>query len=180
MSCPRNEEWVLYAAEELPARRRRALASHLAGCPACRREAAAVSRGLAALAAIEAPGLGAEAEASLRRRLAAAHRPPAVIRFLWRHRWSAAAAALVLLAVGAWMLAPPTSPTPAHPAPGTWLTDVQVQAELAEIAAGVEILEAGADGQVADATMPAPETNGDWLLDEIDRFLEQLRAEIEA
>jgi anti-sigma factor RsiW len=181
--CPENTEWVLYVAGELPAGRRSALEAHLEACATCRREVATLRRGLAAMEVLDrdAP-VRPEAMETLRRRLrvAADHRPARrpLILVLWHYRWAAAAAVLVAAAL-AWPLIPgptetiqPPAATQATALPAAqWLPDAQVQEEIAEIAAGVEMLE---------AEPGRSETGGDESLDETDQMLEMLQAETDA
>ena len=178
MNCPTNTEWVRYAAGDLAPRRRRALDAHLASCNACRRDAAGLERGLAALRQLEPAALRPQALQTLRTRLGQARRPPAVIRMLWQHRWAAAAAAVFLLAFGAWTLVPPASLDSRPPA---WVTDIHMQEELAEIMAEVEILEAAANPKPPEPVAPRPNaSSADPSVEEIDRFIESLQAEMEA
>ncbi|MBE3070984.1 MAG: zf-HC2 domain-containing protein [Acidobacteria bacterium] len=153
--CPDNTDWVLYAAGELDEPRRAALAAHLDGCDACRAEVAALARGLTALDALERePAMRPEAFEALRRRLgvAAAHAAarPRARTILYRYRWVAAAAVLVAAAV-VYSLLPATNQTPVR---HQWLDEDQFVSELAEITAGVEILEIG------DYTVAADNSNG--------------------
>jgi anti-sigma factor RsiW len=188
--CPKPTDWLLHAAGELSPRRRRDLDAHLAACETCRAESASLARGLAALETLDRqPAVRAEAMESLRRRLgvAAAHRAarPAILTVVWRHRW-AAAAAVILVAAVAWTLAPgPKGPLPATLAPTaaaqpSWVTDIQVQEEIAEITAGVEMLESGLDARTCEATAPRAEAPVDPAIDEMERFIEQLRADLDA
>lgn len=138
--CPDRGQWVLYAAGEVSARRRRALAAHLETCPTCRSECRAVERGLEALGALEAaPAVRPEAVEMLRRRLsvAAAHRAsrPGVVARVYRYRWVAAAAVLIAAAL-AYGLFPSTDST--RPA---WRDESYVVDEIAEISAELEMLE---------------------------------------
>jgi len=150
--CPDSTDWVLYAADELPADRREDLDRHLSACETCRRELAEVRRGLAALDALEpAPPLRAEALASLRRRLAAeAERRSAPRRRHHPLRWVGAAAAAAAAAVVALVILQDSDPQP--PA---WAAYDQVDAEIVEISAGLELLEADTSAFAWDA----PETD---------------------
>jgi anti-sigma factor RsiW len=180
-ACPKNTEWVLYAAGEVSDRRARALAAHMAECEACRSEAAAVARGLKALAHLERQTpVRPEAMETLRRRLrvAADHKQsrPTILTVLRQYRWLAAAAVIVAVAL-VWGLAPGPQP----PAPAVLpMTDAQVQEALAEITAGVEMLETGMNGQAHDVAAPRADTPTDDPADEIERFLESLRDDIDA
>jgi anti-sigma factor RsiW len=190
--CPENTEWVLYAAGELPAGRRSALEAHLEACATCRREAAVLRRGLAAMEVLDrdAP-VRPEAMETLKRRLrdAAAHRPARrpIVLVLWHYRWTAAAAVLVA-AVMAWSLIytptvviPRVASTQATALPAAqWLPDAQVQEEITEIAAGVEMLEGSENGQLCEADPGRPDTGNDDSLDETDQMLEMLQAESDA
>lgn len=178
MTCPNNTQWVLYAAGEVPPGRRLAMESHLAACDACRREAADLQKGLAALGALAAPALRPEAVAALRSRLSRAPRRPAVVVFLRQRRWAVAAAAVVVLALGAWAIVPSLMQAPGSPA-ASWVTDAHLQEELAEIAAGVEMLEAASAKPTAPAAAEPAEAL-DWSLEEIDRFIDLLRADLDA
>jgi hypothetical protein len=175
--CPENREWVLYAAAELPAARRLALQSHLACCEGCRGELAAVARGLAALDAMDsAPPLRTEAAQLLRRSLAeaAARRAarPWVLSFIHRHRWGAAAAAVFWIALAASLIAP--VPRGSH----NWITDTQVVEEIAEITAGVEMLEVGDYAKAYENGVIHKAPASDVFEDEVDRFLLELSAEL--
>ncbi len=135
--CPKKEEWVLYAAGEAPHRRRRALEAHLESCVNCREEVRGLARGLAAMEHLDRePSLRPEVMESLRRRLcvAAAHRRPGIPSLVWRYRWVAAAAALVVAAL-VWSAATPTSRAP-QPDNGREmaLEDIAVAVELLELA----------------------------------------------
>ena len=175
MICPNNTEWVLYATGELPPPRRSQLEAHLAGCEACRREAEVLARGLAALATLERePALRPQVMEALRRRAGEVSRArPAVVSLWRRYRWVAAAAAVIVFAISAAMLAP----TGSRPAVTPWVTDVHVQEEIAEITAGVEMLEACSNGKAPD---PAPDAADDQTYEELEFFFDQLRAEVDA
>jgi anti-sigma-K factor RskA len=141
--CPDKTQWVLYAAGEVSDRLRRRLRAHLAACADCRREQEAVARGLSALGALDPePAVRPEVLETLRRRLAvaAAHRAvrPTLLVTVYRYRWVAAAAVLIAAAVAYALL--PTTETPAS----RWIDEDQFVAEMAEITAGVEILESSA------------------------------------
>jgi anti-sigma factor RsiW len=178
MTCPNNTQWVLYAAGEVPPGRRQAMDAHLAACDACRRKAADLQKGLAALGALAAPALRPEAVAALRSRLSQAPRQPAVVLFFRQRRWAVAAAAVFVLALGAWAIVPSLMQAPGSPA-ASWVTDAHLQEELVEIAAGVEMLEAACAKPTAPAATE-PETSGDWSMEEIDRFIDLLQAEMDA
>ena len=118
--CPDKTQWVLYAADELPTRERRALQDHLDTCEACRRELEAVARGLSALDALgTAPAVRPAALETLRRRLAvaAAHKAtrPGILARLYRARWVAAAAIIVVAALVYSFFPPSTPPKPRKP-----------------------------------------------------------------
>jgi len=137
--CPDTTDWVLYAAGEAPPDRQAALADHLKACPACRAELAGLCRGLETLSALDpAPPVRAEALASLRDRLAAERRPArarsGLRRKAFRYGWvaaAAAAAAIVLVTV----LSTP------HPDNHAWADSTDVENEIVEIAAELELLE---------------------------------------
>jgi anti-sigma factor RsiW len=175
MICPNETEWVLYASGELPPARRQALEAHLAACDGCRREAAGLARGLAALAMLERePAVRAEVMETLRRRAGeVSDRRSAVVLFLRRYRWVAAAAALIVMATGLALL----GPTATRPAAIPWVTDVHVQEEIADITAGVELLEACSNGKAPDT---APAAYDDQSFEELEFFFDQLRAEMDA
>jgi anti-sigma-K factor RskA len=190
--CPEKTEWVLYAAGEVPAGSRTALEAHLAACEACRSEVATLRSGLAEMEILDrdAP-LRPEAVETLGRRLraAAAHTPARkpLVLVLWHYRWAAAAAVLVAAAL-AWPLiqgptptAPPViSPQATAPAKIQWVPDTEVQEEITEIAAGVEMLEGGYGGTLCEAEPAPPRAGGDESLDEMDRMIEMLQAEGDA
>lgn len=162
--CPDHTDWVLYAAGELDEPRRTALAAHLDGCDACRAEVATLARGLAALEALERePAMRPEALDALRRRLgaAAAHAAPRprAQSIVYRYGWLAAAAVLVAAAVVYSLLPPTPTAVPVPVARHQWLDEDQFVSELAEITAGVEILEIGDYTVAADngADTDAPE-----------------------
>ena len=178
MTCPNNTQWVLYAAGEVPPGRRLAMDAHLAACDACRREVAGLEKGLAALGALEAPALRPEAVAALRSRLRQTPRRPAVVVFFRRRRWAVAAAAVFVLALGAWAIVPSLLQAPGSPA-ASWVTDAHMQEELVEIAAGVEMLEAACAKPTAPAATEPAEA-GDWSMEEIERFIDLLQAEMDA
>ncbi|HUU31198.1 MAG TPA: hypothetical protein VMY69_03765 [Phycisphaerae bacterium] len=136
--CPDKTEWVLYAAEEAPEGRRGDLEAHLEACEACRRDVSALRRGLRALTALarESP-VRPEGLETLRRhlRVAAAHRAarPGAAAAVWRYRWVAAAAAIVL-ATTLWTLWPAGQPVRTAP-------DADLSDAIAEITVALEILE---------------------------------------
>jgi len=136
--CPDPTEWVLYAAGEVPAPRREELDAHLARCEACRRELAPLRRGLEALQALGSPPpVRAEALHALRRRLAAEGRRrqrPRRPRHAFRWLGAAAAAAAAVIVVLAILL----EPEPQQP---SWPDEEQVDAEIADIAATLDLLE---------------------------------------
>jgi len=135
-SCPDVTEWILYAADEVSAPRREELARHLSACDACRRELDRLQRGFEALETLEAPPpLRAEALHTLRRRLAAeGQRRSRQHRRLRALRWfGAAAAAAAVVAVAVFL--------PPEPQQPTWPDREQVDAEITEIAATLELLE---------------------------------------
>jgi anti-sigma factor RsiW len=176
MICPNKTEWVLFASGELPPPRRQAMEAHLAGCDACRREAEDMARGLAALATLERePAVRPQVMETLRTRAREATLAMPTVASIWqRYRWVAAAAAVVVLAVGLATVMPPTArQQPATP----WVTDVHLQEELAEITAGVEMLEACSSGKAPDV---GPADSDDQTYDELELFFDQLRAEVDA
>ena len=182
MNCPNKTDWVLYASGELPPARRQVLETHLAGCGACRREAQGMARGLAALATLERePAVRPQVMETLRTRARETTLALPTVASLWRrYRWVAAAAAIVVLAVGLAIVMPPAAqlPTP-RPQPVTaWVTDAHLQEELAEITAGIEMLEARSNGKAPDV---APDADADeQLYNELEFFFDQLRAEVDA
>ncbi|MCX5684613.1 MAG: zf-HC2 domain-containing protein [Planctomycetota bacterium] len=178
MNCPNETEWVLYASGELPPDRRQALDAHLAGCDACRREAQTLARGLAALATLDRePTVRPLVMETLRTR-ARKETQPSVVSILRRYRWVAAAAAVVVLAIGLATLMPQTGEPTAITAARAWVTDSHLQEEIAEITAGVEMLEACSNGKAPDVTNDAGDD--DQSLDELEFFFDQLRAEVDA
>jgi anti-sigma factor RsiW len=180
--CPDHSEWVLWAADETTPERRRELEAHRAACDDCRRQSAAVARGLGALAFLESGATPSpDAMRALRGKLhaVAAKRAatPRVILFLNRHHWAASAAAVFVLAIGVWTFMPHTAVPPSiliihHNLPRT---DVQLQDELARISADLELMEA-ADLVVTNDLGPArptvapakPATMPDSELDDMD------------
>jgi anti-sigma factor RsiW len=185
--CPKNTEWVLYVAGELPPRRTSALREHMDACESCRREVRDLERGMMAMASLDrdAPARP-EAIETLRRRLrvAAANRPArtTIFQITRRYGWMAAAAGIILAAL-LWTALPkgPAHFTAPRPAPvAGFVTDVQVQEELAEIAAGVEILEHGDNGQTCDAAPVRSDNLDQELQDEFDRLMDALWADTKA
>jgi len=171
--CPEPAEWVLYAAGEPSGTRLAVLRAHLGNCAACREELAAVSRGLAALGTLERePAMSAGAETALRRRLAAAvarkTARPWIVALFSRHRWTAAAALVLWVALAAAFFAP------ARGTPHPWITDAQVVEEITAITAAVEMLEVGnvavaQENGVNHKSPPADKTDDEteWLLQEL-------------
>jgi hypothetical protein len=204
MSCPNETEWVLYAAGELPAARHSELQTHLTACDACRRQARAMARGLKALETLDrdAP-MRAEAMEAVRRRLrvAAAHPQPArptVLSIFRRWGWAAAAAAVL---VGAMILSNQPTPqinvvqpppkkqvpkkTPDAPVANVnvdFPRDSQIQEELAELTATVEMLELADKAKTPEAkpvppTAPAVNKNNDDPTAEIEEWLQSFGSE---
>jgi anti-sigma factor RsiW len=191
-NCPNEKELVLYAAGELPSRRRAALKAHVEGCAACRGEVAALERGLEALARLgPGPELSADALNRIGRRLRgrvetslsplwerggvrglgvlkhplrrSTFRVPAWAG--WMH-WATAAAAAIVLGLLVWSAVTPT--------PGAGCEEADGEA-LLEVAVALELLQ-GEEVQVA----PVPTTWDDQeALDEIEALLEVLSAERE-
>ena len=164
--CPDKTEWVLYATGQTPRRRRRALANHLEGCQACRREMEAVERGLAALETLDRePAVRPQAITLLRKRLsvAAARKAarPGVLARMYPYRWAAAAAVIIAVAL-AYALVPSTDRPP--PVPGgtqaAWMDEARFEEEIAEISTEIEMLELGTlatlweSGNGSDDTVP--------------------------
>jgi hypothetical protein len=199
MSCPNETEWVLYAAGELPAARHGELQAHLAACDACRRQARAMARGFSALDALDrdAP-MRAEAMEAVRRRLrvTAAHPQPArpaVLSIFRRWGWAAAAAAVL---VGAMILTNQPAPqitvvqpplkeqgpkkTPNAPVATVNVPrDSQIQEELAELTATVEMLELADMAKTPEVapTAPAVNKNNDDPAAEIEEWLQSFGSE---
>jgi len=173
--CPDKTEWVLVVTGEASPRRRRALAAHLAGCDACRREVEAVERGLAVLETLdrESP-VRPQAIEMLRKRLsvAAARQAvrPGVLARIYPYRWAAAAAIIIAVAL-AYAFVPPTAPPPpvAGGTHAAWMDETQFVDEIAEISAEIEVLELGAlatlweSGSGSNGTVPEP-INGEGRL----------------
>ena len=148
--CPDKTQWVLYATGEVPPRRHRSLARHLAGCRVCRCELEDVERGLAALETLdrESP-VRPQAIELLRKRLSVAAARmgarPGVLARIYPYRWAAAAAVIVAVAL-AYALVPPSTPPP--PVTGgtrtAWMDEAQFVDEIARISTEIELLERGA------------------------------------
>jgi len=174
--CPKNTEWVLYAADELPADRRADLEAHLAACAACRGEWESLRRGLAAMKSLpREPQVRPEAMESLRRRLrvAAAHKAarPTVLAAVRRYGWVAAAAAIVVAAV-LWGVRPPADRTPAVRA-----GDRDVAEEITEIAAAIEFLEGSDLARAAENGFNHSEAPAYDAQEELMRLLERIVTE---
>jgi len=138
--CPHATEWVLYAAGELSSQRLSELAEHLQACDACRQELATLRRGFEAMETLDRlPTLRAEALQELRRRLAAEAdrqaRPSAPASRLHPMRWATAAAALAAAVAAVVLLWPTETDRP------TWPDPQQVDEEIVEITAELELLE---------------------------------------
>jgi anti-sigma factor RsiW len=163
--CPEKNYLVLYAADELPAAKREALEVHLARCDACRREAEALARGLAALGNLERePAPRPEVVEEARRRMREAKRP-AVLPFVRRWAAAAVAAALILAAI----LWTPWTTEDTTPVP---YEDTQAEA-LDEIEVAIALLElADASTYAAPETVPAEAETLNGTLDEIELFIE--------
>ena len=171
-TCPNEKELVLYAAGELPARRRAALKAHVEGCAACRGEVAALERGLEALAQLgPGPELSAEALERIGRRLRRCAFPVPRSTFrvpVWAGwmRWATAAAAAIVLGLLVWSAVTPPAGVRPEEADGEAILEVAVALELLQ----------GEEVQVA----PVPTTWDDQeALDEIEVLLEVLSAERE-
>ena len=148
--CPDKTQWVPYATGEVPPRRRRALARHLATCQACRRELEDVARGLAALEALdrESP-VRPQAIELLRKRLSVAAARmaarPGVLARIYPYRWAAAAAVIIAVALAYALVPSTTTPPPVTEGTRTaWMDETQFADEIAEISAEIELLERGA------------------------------------
>jgi anti-sigma factor RsiW len=142
--CPDETELVLYAAGELPAAQEESLKAHLAACEACRHEAAAIARGLAALARLDpGPALSAGALERLNQRLGqaeaerrAVRAPAAILRRLrpaapaGPFSWALAAAAVLVLGILVWTAVPPAALLPTEYAAGDGLLEAEVALEL--------------------------------------------------
>ena len=183
--CPDKTEWVLYAAEEVSEGRRGDLEAHLEACEACRRDVSALRRGLRALTALarESPVRPEGMEALKRHlRVAAAHRAsprrsrasprrsragePRILVAVWRYRWVAAAAAVVL-AAATWTLWPAGRPAGAA-------QDTDISDAIAEITAAVEILETDQYAGGTPSGSSRLEKNSRETTDETGRLLEYL------
>lgn len=173
MNCPNETEWVLYASGELPSARRQALDAHLASCDGCRREAQGLARGLAALAMLEREPAVRPLVMEMLRTRAREESRPALVAIWRRYRWVAAAAAVVVLAVGLATFTPQGGRQTATP----WVTDAHLQEEIAEITAGVEMLETCSNDKAPDTVNAADDNQS---LEELEFFFDQLRAEVDA
>lgn len=123
-TCPNHELHAAALAGELTAAERAGYTAHLASCPACRAEAAAlrgVADALRAVPQVPAPDL---ADAVLARTIGAADAAPVA----W-HRPLALAASLALLATTVWLAWP--RPDAAAPAYATDLEEPEAARELA-------------------------------------------------
>jgi anti-sigma factor RsiW len=201
--CPNQTDWVLYVAEEWPPEELRRLEEHLAACPACRREVQTLKRGLSALGALDRnTPMSAGAMDTLRRRLhAEAKEPirPARVVGLWRMRWAAVAAA-VLVGALVWSLLPGpqvTSPPfdnnsvvkittgagekpPVTPPALKYKTDSVIQDELTDIAAGVEMLEFSDSLRAMEAAPVQPKAGDENYVPDVDEFLQYLESGMDA
>jgi hypothetical protein len=203
--CPKETEWVLYAAEELPAARQDELRAHLAGCEVCRRQAETLTRGLSALSALpRETALRPEAVDVLRQRLrvAAADKQarPTVLAVLLRWRWAAAAA--VILAVALVWPAPrntvvvvqqpqptpkrsPVQPPEVVPVPVLAKTaprftpDAAIREELAEITARIELLQAADTGRMPEVSPTLAPPSDEDPVDELEQLLEYWESELD-
>ncbi len=167
-ACPDKTDLVLYAAGEMPSGDARALEAHLAACPACHDEVVDLKRGLAALAHLERePALPPRLARTVENHTAPRARPR--IRSPWR--WAAAAAAILVAAVGVWTLMQPkeTDPFP-DPAPTAARSDELVGEALDEIDLAIRLIEADEADEVA-AVAPAWDSDA---LDEIELLLDVL------
>lgn len=159
-TCPKREELVLHAARESAPERASAIEAHVGSCDACAREVVTLRRGLETLRLLERePAVRAEAMEALRDRAreAAAQqaRRPVILSLAWRHRWVAAAAALVLAAT-CWHVYGPGEEMTTAPGPSA-KADLAVGTDaLEEVAAAVELLAAN----LGSASDLSPTTNG--------------------
>jgi anti-sigma factor RsiW len=177
--CPKQDDLVLYVAEELPRGEAAALDQHLAGCESCRRQVARLRRGLRALSLLERePAVRPQAMESLNRLLHEAARAqtrrPAVFALFARPRWLAAAAAVLLGAGLGWLAWDALHPAATTPAPTTtamasaWLTPKSDPLE--EVTAAVELLVAnmGPTGAWRPAATPRIDETKPEALDDAD------------
>ncbi len=175
--CPKDTELVLYAAGDLDAASQEALAAHLVACEACRAEVAALGRGLEALALLErGPALPPAAAERIERRLEAEAKPlraergrrPWIVRLRPYVRQALAAAAVLVLAVGAWLITLPPADRVEPEA-----TDEAILAYAVDLA----LLELDDE---ADEATPALEALPEWddeALEEIELLLEMMTDE---
>jgi len=147
--CPDATEWVLYASGEVAAGRRHELDEHLQTCPACQAELNSLRRGFEALDTLApVPPLRADVLHALRNRLAAEVRATHACPSRRRHpvRWLAGAAAVAAAVLVAVLINLPESPEP------TWTDVAQMDEEIVEITAGLELLETDTFATVLDFT----------------------------
>lgn len=121
LTCRRAEELLAAATvAPLPARQARQLAAHLAGCPACRAEQAALERTVGLLAEAPLPAGRPDLWAAVAARLDAERAPAPARRAPLRLSWAlggfgALAATAALLLVVLWPGGPTVGPTPPEP-----------------------------------------------------------------